>query len=75
MLFHVKDINRQVTSLNDTILNIFKSYVPNKYITIDDKDPVWTNDTVKAKIKTKYLLFKQYMQNERSERGFDFLKA
>ena len=48
MLFHVKDINRQVTSLNDTILNIFKSYVPNKYITIDDKDPVGMNDTIKA---------------------------
>ena len=57
-LFHGKDINAQVTSFNDTILNVFKKYVPNKYINIDDKDPVWMNDTIKAKIKIKNLLFK-----------------
>ena len=53
------DIDAQVTSFNDTILNVFRDYVPNKYITIDDKDPVWMNATIKAKIKTKNLLFKQ----------------
>ena len=50
--------------------------MPNKYITIDDRDPVWMNDTIKSKIKTKNLLFKQYMQNERfAECDFGFLKA
>ena len=33
------------------------------------------NDTIKAKIKTKNLLFKQYMQNKRFETDFGFLKA
>ena len=33
------------------------------------------NDNIKAKIKTKNLLFKQYMQNERFESDFGFLKA
>ena len=33
------------------------------------------NDTIKAKIKTKNLLFKQYMQSERFESDFGFLKA
>ena len=33
------------------------------------------NYTIKAKIKTKNLLFKQYMQNKRFENGSDFLKA
>ena len=65
-LFHGKNINEQVTSFNGTVLNFFKNYVPNKYITIDDRDPVWINDTIKSKIKTKNLLFKQYMQNDRS---------
>ena len=73
--FHGKDINAQVTSFNDTILNAFKNYVPNKYITIHDKDPVWMNDNIKAEIKTKNLLFKQYMPNERIESDFGFLKA
>ena len=40
--------------------------MPNKYITIVDRDPVWINDTIKSKIKTKNLLLKQYMQNDRS---------
>ena len=74
-LFHVKDINAQVTSFNDTILNVFKNYVPNKYITIDDTDPVWMNDSIKAKTKTKILLFKPYIHNERFESDFGFLKA
>ena len=62
-LFHGKDIN------------VFKNYVPSKYITVDDKDPVWMNDITKAKIKTKNLLFKQYMQNKRFESDVSFLKA
>ena len=74
-LFHGKDINAQVTSFNDTILSIFKNYVPNKYITIDEKDLVQKNDTIKAKIKTKNLLFKQYIQHEIFESDFGFLKA
>ena len=33
------------------------------------------NDNIEAKIKTKNLLFQQYMQNERFESDFGFLKA
>ena len=40
-LFDKKDLNAQVVALNETILNVFRNYVPNRYITIDDKDPVW----------------------------------
>ena len=72
-LFHGKDINAQVTSFNNTILNVFKNYVPNKYIAI--MYPVWMNDTVKAKIKIKNLLFKLHMDSERFEGDFGFLKA
>ena len=38
-LFEQKDINALVIALTETILNIFRNYVPN--IAIDDKDPVW----------------------------------
>ena len=43
--------------LNETILNVFRNYLPNKHITVDDKDPVWMNETIKSKIKTKNKLF------------------
>ena len=56
--------------LNETILNVFRNYVPNKYITVDDKDPVCINETIKSKIKTKNKLFKQCMKNGRFESDF-----
>ena len=36
-LFSHKNINAQETAFHETILNIFRNYVPNKYITCDDK--------------------------------------
>ena len=42
-LFNKKNIDPQVAVFNETILNVFRNYVPNKYIAIDDKDPVWMN--------------------------------
>ena len=52
-LFSNKDINTQVPILNETILNVFSNHVRIKYITIDDKDPVWMNETIQVKIKAK----------------------
>ena len=59
----------------ETILNVFRNYVPNKYITIDDKDPVWMNETVKLKIKTKNNMYNKYIQNGRSECDFFLLET
>ena len=52
-LFDQKAINAQVTAFNETILSVSRNYVPNKYITIDDKDPFWMNENIKTKIKEK----------------------
>ena len=52
-LFDKKNVNAQVLKLNETTLNVFRNYVPSKYLTIDDKDPVWMNETIKSKIKIK----------------------
>ena len=46
-LFDKKDLNAQVIALNQTFLNVFQNYVPNKYITVDDKDLIWMNEIVK----------------------------
>ena len=63
-----------MAAFNEVLLNIFRNYVPNKYITIDDKDPVWMNDFVKSKIKANNLLFKQYIQNSRFVSDFRLLE-
>ena len=73
-LFDQKDINAQVVALNETILNVFRNYVPNKYITIDDKDPVWMNKTTKPKIKAKNALYKKYIRIGRFESDFVYLE-
>ena len=37
--------------------------------------PVWMNEIINSKIKTKNLLSKQYIQNERFESDFVFLET
>ena len=74
-LFDHKNIDSQVMTLNETILNVFWNYVPNKYITIDDKDPVWMNETIKSKIKTRNNLYKQYIENGRFEIDFMMIET
>ena len=39
-------------------MNIFTNYIPNKYITIDERDPPWVNEILKNKIKLKKPLHK-----------------
>ena len=65
-----KDLDAQVKALNETILNVFRNYVPNKYITVDDKDLVWMNEIIKSKMKTKNKLYKQYIQNGKFQSDF-----
>ena len=63
-MFDEKDINAQVAAFNETILNVFRNYVPNKYITVDDRDPAWMNETIKSKIKAKNILYKNIFKME-----------
>ena len=74
-LFCKKDINTQVSILNETILNVVSNYVRNKYITIDDKDPIWMNETIKLKIKAKDNMYKKYIKNRRFESDFVLLET
>ena len=66
-LFSHKNINAQETVFNETILNIISNYIPNKHITCDDKDPVWMNEKIKSKMKSKNIFYKQYIHNGRKK--------
>ena len=46
-LFLDKNINEQVILFNQTILNIFHNFIPNKVILCDDRDPPWMNERIK----------------------------
>ena len=54
---------------------MFRNHVPNKYITFDNKDPVWMNETIKNKMKVRNDLFKQYIQNGRFESDFILIES
>ena len=34
-------------------MNIFSNYIPNRLITVDDKDTPWMNENIKKKIMAK----------------------
>ena len=65
-----KNVDSQVLTLNDIILNIFRNFVPNKYVTFDDKDPVWMNENIKSKIEAKNKLYQEYVKKGRQETDF-----
>ena len=73
-LFDQKAINAQATAFNEAILNVFRNYVPNKYITIDDKDPVLMSENIKTKIKEKNTFYQKYIENGRFENDLMLLE-
>ena len=46
-MFLNKNVHKQVSIFDNTLMNTFSNYIPNKYITIDDTDLPWMNETIK----------------------------
>ena len=58
-VFSNKNVHQQAQYLNKVLMNVFTNYIPNKLITIDDKDPPWMNDEIRNKIKERDLFYQQ----------------
>ena len=54
MAFQNKDINDKIKILNETLLNIFNNFIPNKISKFDYKKPVWMNKEITLLLKKKY---------------------
>ena len=48
-LFSNKSVHEQVIIFNQTLMNIFSNYIPNKLTAVDDKDPPLMNESIKQK--------------------------
>ena len=48
-----KNVHKQVSTFNTTLMDIFSNYIPNIYITVDDKEPPWMTKAIKNKINLK----------------------
>ena len=73
-LFEAKTVNEQVHLFNDTILNVFKNFIPNKIETFDDSDPPWINEKIKNLIRLKNEMFKLYLQNGKKQNDYILLQ-
>ena len=64
-LFQNKNIHDQLKLFNETIVNIVSNYIPNKFITCNEKDLPWLNDHIKRLINLKNEIFKKYLKDGR----------
>ena len=68
--FNGKDINSQVKLFNETLVNIFSNFIPNKIKTFRDSDPPYMNDDIKSKIKLKHKWYHRYLRYKRNNEDF-----
>ena len=65
-LFSNKSVHEQVTIFNLTLMNIFANYIPKKLIAVDDKDPLWMNESIKKKIMVLKYASKFFNANKKN---------
>ena len=61
--FFNKNVHQQVNIFNKTSMNIFSSFIPNKYVTFKDKDLPWMTSYPKYKIHCKNSLYLKYLNH------------
>ena len=62
--FDGKDIHAQVALFNETLLNIFSNFIPNRTKTFAESDASWMTEDIKSKIKLKNKFYHQYMRHQ-----------
>ena len=56
-------VDGKVKHLNETLLNIFQNYIPNKKIKCDHCQAPWINDNIRSSLKKRSKLTKIYYKN------------
>ena len=65
-LLSYKNVHEQIVIFNQTLMAMFSNYIPNKLVTVDDKDPPWINEYVKRKILDKKSTCKSFDTSNKS---------
>ena len=58
-------INDQVELFNNTLLNIFRNFIPHETIKCSLKDPPWIDNEIKNALRRKNRVYKKYISNGR----------
>ena len=61
--FENLSVDGKVKHLKETLINIFRNYIPNKKIKCDYRQPPWINDNIKSSLKQRSKLTKIYYKN------------
>ena len=56
-------VDEKVKLLNETLLNMFRNYIPNKKIKCDYQEPPWMTDKIKTLLKYRNKLTKLFYKN------------
>ena len=70
-LFSNKLVHQQAEILNNTLMNVFSNFIPNKLVTFNDKGPPWMSEYLKKKIKWRNKIYAEYL-NGKNE-GVDYI--
>ena len=52
-LFSYDHIDIQVSIFEECVLNVFKNFVPYKYVVFDNKEPIWMDQSIEQLIKER----------------------
>ena len=64
-------MDSKVDILNETLLNIFWSYIPNKKIQCDYCQPPWMTNSIKRSLKESSKLTKRYYKNGQKKKDLE----
>ena len=73
-MFYYENVHQQVNNLNKTTINIFSNFIPNKHVSFVDKDPPWTKEKLKEKIKWKRKVYRDYIKNDKTEADYIYVQ-
>ena len=73
--FENKSPDEMVTSFNKTFLDIMNCSIPNKTITINDKEAPWITPEVKQAIKKNHRIYSKWKRAGKPEEGRNTVKA
>ena len=62
--FSNKSVNQQVTIFSRTIMNVFSNFVPNKFVTFNDRDLLWMTPNLNDKINYRNNIYREYLKKE-----------
>ena len=59
----LEDVNQQVKSFNEIILNIMSNFIPNKIIKVSPRDPLWIDKNLKSMLNRQQRLYRNYKKH------------